>query len=27
RTIWLESGVLKMDGPTDEVCAAYENQK
>ncbi|MDG4801860.1 ABC transporter ATP-binding protein [Micromonospora sp. WMMD980] len=27
RTIWLESGVLKMDGPTDEVCDAYENQK
>lgn len=27
RTIWLESGVLRMDGPTDEVCDAYENQK
>ncbi|MFE9957664.1 ABC transporter ATP-binding protein [Micromonospora sp. NPDC005299] len=27
RTIWLESGVLKMDGPTQEVCDAYENQK
>ncbi|MEV0005060.1 ABC transporter ATP-binding protein [Micromonospora sp. NPDC050980] len=27
RTIWLESGVLKMDGPTAEVCDAYENQK
>lgn len=27
RTIWLESGVLKMDGPTKEVCDAYENQK
>lgn len=24
RTIWLESGVLRMDGPTDEVVAAYE---
>ncbi|WP_446219588.1 ABC transporter ATP-binding protein [Micromonospora sp. IBHARD004] len=24
RTIWLEGGILKMDGPTDEVCAAYE---
>ncbi|RZU74535.1 teichoic acid transport system ATP-binding protein [Micromonospora kangleipakensis] len=27
RTIWLESGVLKMDGPTDEVIAAYESQQ
>ncbi|SBT39174.1 ABC transporter ATP-binding protein [Micromonospora narathiwatensis] len=27
RTIWLEGGVLKMDGPTDEVCKAYESQK
>ncbi|QLQ35026.1 ABC transporter ATP-binding protein [Micromonospora robiginosa] len=27
RTIWLESGVLRMDGPTQEVCDAYENQK
>ncbi|MFI0796361.1 ABC transporter ATP-binding protein [Micromonospora rubida] len=27
RTIWLESGVLKMDGPTDEVCKAYESHK
>ena len=27
RTIWLEGGVLRMDGPTAEVCAAYENQK
>jgi teichoic acid transport system ATP-binding protein len=25
RTIWLESGVIRMDGPTDEVCEAYEN--
>ncbi|MFF8264032.1 ABC transporter ATP-binding protein [Streptomyces virginiae] len=25
RAIWLESGVLRMDGPADEVCAAYEN--
>ncbi len=24
RTIWLEAGVLRMDGPTDEVVAAYE---
>ncbi|GGM05101.1 ABC transporter ATP-binding protein [Micromonospora yangpuensis] len=24
RTIWLESGVLQMDGPTDEVIKAYE---
>ncbi|WP_442934226.1 ABC transporter ATP-binding protein [Micromonospora sp. CPCC 205539] len=24
RTIWLESGVLRMDGPTDEVIRAYE---
>ncbi|GAA1400064.1 ABC transporter ATP-binding protein [Catellatospora coxensis] len=24
RTIWLESGVIRMDGPTDEVLAAYE---
>lgn len=24
RTIWLESGVIKMDGPTDEVVKAYE---
>ena len=24
RTIWLESGVLRMDGPTPEVVAAYE---
>ncbi|GAA4566952.1 ABC transporter ATP-binding protein [Micromonospora coerulea] len=27
RTLWLEGGVLKMDGPTDEVCTAYEGQK
>jgi teichoic acid transport system ATP-binding protein len=27
RTIWLESGVLRMDGPTDEVIAAYESQQ
>lgn len=26
RTIWLEGGVLKMDGPTDEVCRAYEGR-
>ncbi|MGC4875808.1 ABC transporter ATP-binding protein [Micromonospora sp. DT43] len=26
RTIWLESGVLKMDGPTEEVCNAYEGK-
>lgn len=24
RTIWLESGVIRMDGPTDSVVAAYE---
>ncbi|MCW2883478.1 MAG: teichoic acid transport system ATP-binding protein [Streptosporangiaceae bacterium] len=24
RTIWLESGVIRMDGPTDEVLRAYE---
>ncbi|MFB8397909.1 ABC transporter ATP-binding protein [Streptomyces yangpuensis] len=24
RAIWLDSGVLRMDGPADEVCAAYE---
>jgi teichoic acid transport system ATP-binding protein len=24
RTIWLESGVIRMDGPTSEVVAAYE---
>ena len=24
RTIWLESGVIRMDGPTEEVCQAYE---
>jgi teichoic acid transport system ATP-binding protein len=24
RTIWLESGVIRMDGPTDEVVNAYE---
>ncbi|MEV5692482.1 ABC transporter ATP-binding protein [Micromonospora globbae] len=27
RTIWLEGGVLRMDGPTDEVVKAYEAQK
>ncbi|MEU4675477.1 ABC transporter ATP-binding protein [Micromonospora sp. NPDC023737] len=26
RTIWLEGGVLKMDGPTNEVCNAYEGK-
>lgn len=25
RTIWLESGELRMDGPTDEVIRAYED--
>ncbi|MFE9372107.1 ABC transporter ATP-binding protein [Streptomyces sp. NPDC006711] len=25
RTLWLESGTLRMDGPTDEVLAAYES--
>jgi teichoic acid transport system ATP-binding protein len=24
RTIWMESGVIRMDGPTDEVVNAYE---
>ncbi|MFD6230807.1 ABC transporter ATP-binding protein [Streptomyces sp. NPDC060232] len=24
RAIWLDSGVLRMDGPAEEVCAAYE---
>jgi teichoic acid transport system ATP-binding protein len=24
RTIWLESGLIRMDGPTEEVLAAYE---
>jgi ABC-type polysaccharide/polyol phosphate transport system ATPase subunit len=24
RTIWLESGVIRLDGPTDEVVDAYE---
>lgn len=24
RTIWIDHGMLKMDGPTDEVVAAYE---
>ncbi|MEU6315321.1 ABC transporter ATP-binding protein [Streptomyces sp. NPDC047014] len=24
RAIWLESGVLRMDGPAEEVCRAYE---
>ncbi|GIF97225.1 ABC transporter ATP-binding protein [Catellatospora citrea] len=25
RSIWLESGVIRMDGPTDDVIAAYED--
>jgi teichoic acid transport system ATP-binding protein len=25
RTIWLESGVIRADGPTDDVCTEYEN--
>ncbi|NJP32635.1 ABC transporter ATP-binding protein [Micromonospora thermarum] len=25
RSIWLESGVIRMDGPTDEVTKAYED--
>jgi teichoic acid transport system ATP-binding protein len=25
RTIWLEAGVIRMDGPTDEVMDAYEH--
>lgn len=24
RAIWLEAGVLRMDGPAEEVCGAYE---
>ncbi|HEX6872604.1 MAG TPA: ABC transporter ATP-binding protein, partial [Micromonosporaceae bacterium] len=24
RTIWLESGIIRMDGPTDDVVKAYE---
>jgi teichoic acid transport system ATP-binding protein len=24
RTIWLESGLIQMDGPTDQVCDLYE---
>jgi teichoic acid transport system ATP-binding protein len=24
RTIWLESGLIRMDGPTGEVVEAYE---
>jgi teichoic acid transport system ATP-binding protein len=24
RTLWLEAGDLRMDGPTEEVCTAYE---
>ena len=26
KTIWLESGVVKMSGPTEQVVSAYENQ-
>jgi ABC-type polysaccharide/polyol phosphate transport system ATPase subunit len=26
RAIWLENGVVKMSGPTEQVVAAYENQ-
>jgi teichoic acid transport system ATP-binding protein len=26
RVLWLEEGVLKMDGPTDEVIKAYEKE-
>ena len=26
RTIWLESGLIRMDGPTDEVIEAYETE-
>ncbi|GHE90929.1 hypothetical protein GCM10014715_54250 [Streptomyces spiralis] len=25
RVLWLERGVLRMDGPTEEVLAAYES--
>ncbi len=25
RTIWLESGVIRADGPTDDVCQEYED--
>jgi len=24
RSIWLERGLIRMDGPTEEVVAAYE---
>jgi teichoic acid transport system ATP-binding protein len=24
RTIWLEAGLIRADGPTDEVVAQYE---
>jgi len=24
RTIWLESGVIRADGPTEEIVAEYE---
>lgn len=26
RTLWLEAGILRMDGPTDEVVKAYEEE-
>jgi ABC-type polysaccharide/polyol phosphate transport system ATPase subunit len=26
KTIWLENGVVKMSGPTEQVVSAYENQ-
>ena len=26
KTIWLENGVVKMSGPTEQVVAAYEKQ-
>lgn len=27
RTLWINNGVLEMDGPTDEVVAAYEDAR
>ena len=26
RAVWIEHGVLRLDGPVDEVCDAYEHQ-
>jgi teichoic acid transport system ATP-binding protein len=27
RTIWLEQGQIKLDGPTDEVVQAYQSSR